>query len=216
MIKPHTNAQLTKLPFLAALAAMSIIGGSTYILLRHHSPAPTTVDNTITYSTTSPAENLPGRDYRWPGKPTEPRYITLPSIRAGGYIQKVGIDQNKALAVPSNIHMAAWFNGSVLPGQPGLSIIDGHVHGKVQEGIFMDLVKLKQGDRITIEFGNASKKTFSVVKSITLDPQDAPATLFSQEPTITRQLNLITCSGTFDKKSQQYTKRTIVITSHEH
>lgn len=191
------------------LGVAAAFGG--YTLVRKDKPVETK-SSTITYSTDQPDENPPGKDFVWKGKPTDPKYITLPSINASGYIQNVGVDQNKAVAVPNNVHMAAWFVETVLPGEKGLSIIDGHVHGRVNAGIFQNLTKLKAGDSLTIEFGNGSKKDFEVVKSVSLDTKDAAGALFSQEPTITNQLNLITCSGSWDKKAQQYTQRTIVST----
>ncbi len=108
--------------------------------------------------------------------------------------------------------MAGWFNQSVLPGEKGLSIIDGHVTGRVNNGIFKDLEKLKDGDTFKIEFGNGTSKDFKVVKKVDVLVKDAAGVLFSQEPGIERQLNLITCSGVFDKKSQSYPNRLIVIT----
>lgn len=183
-----------------------------YTLVRKK-PAPAEPkSNVITYSTDQPDENPPGKDFVWKGKPTDPKYITLPTIKAGGFLQNVGVDQKKAVAVPNNIHMAGWFVDTVLPGAQGLSVIDGHVNGRVNAGIFKNLTKLQAGDSLSIEFGNGSKKEFEVVKLVTKDTKDAAGVLFTQEPGVLNQINLITCSGTWDKQSQQYSQRTIAIT----
>lgn len=121
----------------------------------------------LTYSTDKPDEAKPNKDtYKWQGQPTDPKFITMPTINNDGFIQKVGVDQNKQIAVPNNIHVAGWFNQSQLPGDKGLSIIDGHVTGRVNNGIFKDLGKLKKDDVFKIEFGNGTVKEFKMVKSV--------------------------------------------------
>lgn len=135
----------------------------------------------------------------------------MPTINTDGFIQKVGVDQKKQIAVPNNIHVAGWFNQTAIPGEKGLSIIDGHVTGRVNNGIFKDLGKLKDGDIFKIEFGNGTSKEFKVVKKIDSLVKDSASVLFSQEPGIERQVNLITCSGVFDRKTQSYPNRLVVI-----
>ena len=190
-----------------------VAGVTTGIILNRQNNEKQVAGEVLTYSTDKPEETKPKKEtYKWQGQPTDPKFITLPTIKADGFIQKVGVDQNKQIAVPNNIHVAGWFNQSVLPGEKGLSIIDGHVTGRVNNGIFKDLEKLKDGDTFKIEFGNGTSKDFKVVKKVDVLVKDAAGVLFSQEPGIERQLNLITCSGVFDKKSQSYPNRLIVIT----
>lgn len=190
-----------------------VAGVTTGIILNRQNNEKQVAGEVLTYSTDKPEETKPKKEtYKWQGQLTDPKFITLPTINADGFIQKVGVDQNKQIAVPNNIHVAGWFNQSVLPGEKGLSIIDGHVTGRVNNGIFKDLEKLKDGDTFKIEFGNGTSKDFKVVKKVDVLVKDAAGVLFSQEPGIERQLNLITCSGVFDKKSQSYPNRLIVIT----
>ncbi len=190
-----------------------VAGVTTGIILNRQNNEKQAAGEVLTYSTDKPEETKPKKEtYRWQGQPTDPKLITLSTINTEGFIQKVGVDQNKQIAVPNNIHVAGWFNQSVLPGEKGLSIIDGHVTGRVNNGIFKDLEKLKDGDTFKIEFGNGTSKDFKVVKKVDVLVKDAAGVLFSQEPGIERQLNLITCSGVFDKKSQSYPNRLIVIT----
>ena len=190
-----------------------VAGVTTGIILNRQNNEKQVAGEVLTYSTDKPEETKPKKEtYKWQGQLTDPKFITLPTINADGFIQKVGVDQNKQIAVPNNIHVAGWFNQSVLPGEKGLSIIDGHVTGRVNKGIFKDLEKLKDGDTFKIEFGNGTSKDFKVVKKVDVLVKDAAGVLFSQEPGIERQLNLITCSGVFDKKSQSYPNRLIVIT----
>ena len=139
-----------------------------------------------------------------------PRRILISSILSDGFIQKVGVDQHSAIAVPSNVHYAGWYTNSVTPGQPGLSIIDGHVSGKYSEGVFKRLGNLKMSDEFEVEFGDLSKKKFEVVGVAIVDEADAAKELFSTDPAIKQQLKLITCGGKFDAKTQRFAKRIIV------
>lgn len=176
------------------------------------SPAPSySKPNVITHSTDTPDETKPAENsYEWRGGPDDPKYIKLPTINAEGFIQNVGVDQNKQVAVPNNIHMAGWFKDSVKPGQKGLSIVDGHLNGRSNDGIFVNLEDIKKDDVYTVEFGNGSTKKFKVAEVVTVDTKEAASVLFSQNPKVTNQLNLITCGGNFDPKARLYDKRVVV------
>lgn len=193
------------------LLAVLLVGAITGIRMLSDSVKQTSGE-VLTYSTDKPDETKPSKStYKWQGTATDPKIINLPTINTEGFIQKVGVDQKKQIAVPNNIYIAGWFNQTVLPGEKGLSIIDGHVTGRVNNGIFKDLSKLSDGDNFTIEFGNGSKKEFKVVKKVDTLVKDSASVLFSQEPGIERQVNLITCSGVFDRKSQSYPNRLVII-----
>ncbi len=140
----------------------------------------------------------------------QPRQIVIPTINVSGYIQKVGIDKNNQIAVPNNIHLAGWYINSSKPGSPGLSIIDGHVLGRYNDAIFKDLSKLKLGDTFSVIYGDNSKKMFTVKDILSMSVNDATTYLNNKDPNIKNQLDLITCGGIFDKKSQTYDKRVVV------
>jgi LPXTG-site transpeptidase (sortase) family protein len=141
----------------------------------------------------------------------QPRRILIPSINTEGIIQKVGLTSENAVAVPSNIHFAGWYTGSVKPGEPGLSIIDGHVSGRFADGIFKDLSKLKLGDSFSIEFGDLRSITFQVVDVKTLPESESANLLFDKRQDIESQLNLITCGGNYDKQAETFEDRVIVV-----
>jgi LPXTG-site transpeptidase (sortase) family protein len=165
----------------------------------------------VTYSTDRPSEEKPNKNtYKWTGAADEPKYIVLPTIKAEGFVQKVGVDQNKQIAVPTNIHLAGWFIDTVKPGAKGLSILDGHVNGRVNNGIFKDLAKVKKADEFTVELGDGTIKKYKVLDITTLPTKESVNVLFSQNPKVKSQLNLITCGGKFDAKTQQYDSRVIV------
>lgn len=140
-----------------------------------------------------------------------PKEIMLPSINVSGFIQQVNVTKNNDVGSPSNVLMAGWYNRSVKPGAPGLSIIDGHVQGVYEPGIFKHLSQLKAGAMITIMFGDNSIKKFQVASVHNYDDANALQPLFAQDKSIPAQLNLITCGGSFDRARQVYDQRTIVV-----
>ena len=167
----------------------------------------------ITYSPDKPDETKPDKQtFKWYGQDNDPKYITMPTIKAEGFLQKVGTDQHKQVATPGNIYMAGWFVSTARPGQKGLSIIDGQVNGLQNPGIFKNLGKLKQGDTYTVEFGNGSTKTFKVKRVENVPVAQAADVLFSQDPKTISQLNLITCGGAFNRTIHQYENRIIAVT----
>ena len=163
-----------------------------------------------TYSTDTPVETPPPAGYDWRGADYEPKRISLPTIQSEGFLQSVGTDQNNQIAVPGNIHVAGWFVNSVRPGNLGLSIIDGHVNGRVNDGIFKQLGKMEIDDEFSLELGSGKILTYKVKSVVSVDVAKANEVLFSQDPKAKSQLNLITCGGTFDRTSKQYLQRVIV------
>lgn len=143
--------------------------------------------------------------------PDLPRFISIPAIGASGRVLQVGVNRNNALGVPSNVHDAAWYRGSNRPGEAGAMLIDGHVSGPSQKGIFYNLKKLKAGDTIEIERGDGQKFTFAVrhLETVPVANVDMAKLLVPYEPGKSG-LNLITCGGKFDPKTSQFSDRVLV------
>ncbi len=167
----------------------------------------------ITTSTDTPDESKSNASaYVWQGSAEQPKEIRVPSQGVQAYIQKMGIDQNGKIAVPSNIHLAGWYTGSTLPNTPGISVIVGHVTGKKEDGIFKTLPKLSPKDTVIVVLGDGTELTYEVIQTLTVKEKDATNFLFSGEPGVAKQLNLITCGGEFNVAQNQYEDRVIVST----
>ena len=165
----------------------------------------------ITYSTDTPDESKANADnYNWRGAPDEPKKIRISKINVDAYVQKAGKDQDNRVAVPNNVHLAGWYNESAKPGQPGYSVIAGHVTGRSTDGVFKQLGSLKVGDEFEVELGNGDVKRYKVIDTVTVKESESAGILFSQNPKVKSQVNLITCGGNFDDSSNQYEDRIIV------
>jgi len=165
----------------------------------------------VTYSTSTPDESPPPKASEYKVAADQPKTIIIPSLNIEAYIQKVGVDQHGDVSVPSNINFAGWFVNSVKPGENGLSLVDGHVGGRYNKGAFKDLIKLQIGSQVNIEYGDGSLRKFEVTDKRELAADKAAPFLFEKQKDINAQLNLITCSGDFDKKTNTFNKRTIVV-----
>ena len=176
-----------------------------------HNPNPTILNRTITHSTNEPDETKPHCDDSYQVPANQPRKIEIPNLKKSGCIQRVGIDQNKAMAVPTNIHVAGWYVNSAVPGEQGVSVIDGHVSGRYeQNAIFANIKDLQKGDVIKVQLGNKSWREFSVVSVDSYSVEQTAKEQMKQLDGVERQLTLITCGGNFDTNSQQYDERVVV------
>lgn len=194
------------------IAAVVLIGSGLYLFSRNKPKTVNGKTNVVVHSTDHPSEDPINKNtYKSTAGPIEPKYITLPTIEAEGFIEKVGVDQDKRIAVPTNIHLAGWYVEALKPGQVGLSIIDGHLDGYKHDGIFKNLAKLKAGDTYTVEKGDGSILNYKVISVQTMSVADANKKLFIKDPSIKSQLNLITCGGAFDNNKKEYDKRVIVV-----
>lgn len=92
-------------------------------------------------------------------------------------------------------------------------LIDGHVHGPIEPGVFADLKKLKPGDEVKIERGDGQIFTYQVVDSKTYPAEsvDMGAALRSAQSG-RPGLNLITCTGKLDRATNSYKERLVVFT----
>jgi sortase (surface protein transpeptidase) len=139
-----------------------------------------------------------------------PRRIDLPSIDASGCMIRVGVDQHRAIAVPTNINLAGWYVEGPSPGEPGVSIVDGHVSGAESPGIFARLGDLRAGDPVTIERGDGTVLTFTVVTVDSYPTADTAREQFRALPGVERQLTLITCGGRYDPAIGTHDQRIVV------
>lgn len=195
--------------FAVTATAVGILGlsGADRHAPRGDSGIPT---ETIVVSVDEPAEADLARacdEYRVADD--QPRLISLPGA-AAGCIVPVGTDQHGAIAVPSNIQLAGWFVDSAVPGQPGVSIIDGHVRGRSSPGIFSSLDELAPGDVVAVEFGDGSATRFRVIGVDSYTTDETAAQQFVQLPGVERQLTLITCGGRYVDAATGYDRRVIV------
>ncbi|MEI9913732.1 MAG: class F sortase [Candidatus Saccharibacteria bacterium] len=146
--------------------------------------------------------------------PTAPRYLKIPEIGVNARVLNVGLVKGGAIGTPEDIYDTAWYNGSSLPGQPGATLIDGHISSWTSHGVFYNLNKLVPGDTLQVERGDGTTFTYKVVKSqiYSVNNVDMNAAL---KPVVSGSpgLNLITCTGDVIPGTSSFSERLIVFTT---
>ena len=146
--------------------------------------------------------------------PDLPQQIIIPKLYVYARVRSMSVNDKNELQAPGNIYDTGWYNASAKPGSgagSGAMLIDGHVHGPTQPGVFVNIKKLVAGDDIQVVRGDGKTFHYSVVKVQNVDAAnlDIGASLTSATPG-KPALNLITCGGPFDKQTGEYTQRTLV------
>jgi sortase (surface protein transpeptidase) len=148
--------------------------------------------------------------YDYQVAPDMPRFLKIDKINVFARVLPVGKDSNHQITAPSSVHDAGWYKASAKPGAPaGASLIDGHVSGKTESGIFKQLHSITVGDEISVERGDGTVLQYEVTgkKEYDANSVDMRAALTSSDPS-KPGLNLITCSG--QVQGDKYSKRLIV------
>ena len=150
-----------------------------------------------------------------------PRHATswellLPTARIRADIVSLGRTPSGALGAPDNPFVVGWFHLSANPGEAGNTILAGHrdyedIDGNIGVGVCWELDRVQVGDQMVIRDAEQSIAwVYEVTESTVVDPSD-PASLryltHSTEPIIT----LITCTGSFDSKTHNYSHRLVVV-----
>jgi LPXTG-site transpeptidase (sortase) family protein len=143
--------------------------------------------------------------------PDMPRYLTIPKLGVKARVQAVGLTKDGAIGSPSNVYDTAWYTGTSKPGQPGVSLIDGHVSSWTTKGVFYKLGTLQSGDTIQVTLGNNTVLSYTVIRTqtYTSDNVDMTALLSPVNPA-KPGLNLITCAGDVIKGTNQFDRRVVV------
>jgi LPXTG-site transpeptidase (sortase) family protein len=113
--------------------------------------------------------------------------------------------------VPKDIHQVGWYKFGAYPGDEGTAVLAGHVDGKNREpGVFSKLSLLKVGDIVLVHTQAGSSLSFRVRSKRTYAYDERPKEVFSSESG--SHLNLITCTGPWDKGIGKFSKRLVVFT----
>jgi LPXTG-site transpeptidase (sortase) family protein len=139
----------------------------------------------------------------------QPAELSIPSIGVNSGIVAVGVvPGTDAVEVPP-ITEVGWYRFGAVPGDPGGSVLVGHVDGNGHTGIFWNLRQLQPGDEVTVGFDNGMSRSFVVTARAEVAKPALPSDLFSRQGT--SRLTLITCGGGFDETTHHYLDNVIVV-----
>ncbi len=143
------------------------------------------------------------------GRGTRPVRLSVGAIGLESEVLPIGVDENRALAVPERADIVGWWSGGAVPGESGPTVLVGHYDSKTAPGVFEDLRKLRSGARIVVEQSDGSVFLYDVALVEQLSKTEFP-TDSVYGPTQTSTLRLVTCGGEFDNETHHYVDNTIV------
>ena len=140
----------------------------------------------------------------------EPRLISIPKINITADVESVGEDEKGRMAVPGEVMNVGWYKLGYKPGEQGSAVFAGHLDKVTGEpAVFYDISKLSAGDEIIVTDKNGKKLTFEVIKSQVYPFDEVPLKeVFLSTDKI--RLNLITCTGSWNKDDKNYSNRLVV------
>jgi hypothetical protein len=152
-----------------------------------------------------------------------PISIWIPAIGVNSGLLYVGLNADGTIQVPPLddpplTNEAAWYKYSPTPGQPGPSIIEGHVDS-LSDGpsVFFRLGDLRPGDLVYITLADRQVAVFKIT-GVRLYPKDQFPTSTVYGNTDYAALRLITCGGSFDEQSHHYRSNVVafaaLVSSH--
>lgn len=139
-----------------------------------------------------------------------PTHITIASQNIDVDLISVGLDANNSIELPPALEwVAGWYKYSPTPGELGPAVIVGHVDNYEGTSVFWNLRYVQAGDTIDVARTDGTTAHFRVTQLAEYDQNNFPTKLVYGD-TSDAQLRVITCAGTFDPATGNYSQNTVV------
>jgi hypothetical protein len=127
-------------------------------------------------------------------------------------IGSLGLDGDGELEAPATPNDVGWYRDGATPGDPGTSVLVGHVDSWRGPGVFWNLRDLRPGDPIDVPRSDGTVAHFTV-DAVETVAKDAFPSDRVYAPTAGPSLRLITCGGPFDRSVRSYEDNVVVYAS---
>jgi hypothetical protein len=140
-----------------------------------------------------------------------PVSVSIPSIGVDGAdVVEVGLDDNRAVAIPDDVSQVGWYNRGPRPGEDGNAFMTSHIDSRTQgPGVLFDLRRSEPGDLIEVEHEDGSTTQWEVVHRERITKGSYPMERvfrFDGPP----GLVIDTCGGPWDPETRSYENIDIV------
>jgi sortase A len=140
-----------------------------------------------------------------PGLPVR---LIIPKLTIDAKVLYMGLTPEGDMAVPeNNFKDVGWYQYGARPGNVGTAVIAGHVNGKKERGVFLDLHKIAAGDVVQVMDDKNKLVSFVVREIRNYDQNDQPEEVFNSSQG--SHLNLITCAGEWNAAEHRYPDRLV-------
>jgi len=142
-----------------------------------------------------------------------PSALIIPKLGINATIEARGQSWSGRMLRPTMARRVAWYRDGTIPGQPGKAVMYGHLtDNSFHPAIFSQLNKLRRNDRVYVTDISGNTHVFRVTSRSTYRANEPPLRQI-MGPTRYIQLNLYTCAGKWDAKTQNYTHYLVVYTA---
>jgi sortase (surface protein transpeptidase) len=140
-----------------------------------------------------------------------PVHLSIPAIGVSTSLQKLGLNSDGSVEVPTSWYQAGWYKYDKTPGQKGSAVILGHVDSVSGPAVFYRLASLRPGNRVTVTLADGATVRFTVIGLRMYQKKSFPVkTVFGSRKY--SALQLVTCSGVFDSATHHYLSNLVVFT----
>ncbi|HEX2144928.1 MAG TPA: class F sortase [Glycomyces sp.] len=147
---------------------------------------------------------------------SEPSRVDIPAVDVHAPLTALGLDHEGDFEVPRmwRPHEAGWFEPGPTPGEFGPTVLMGHVDTERSgPAVFFPLKHLDEGDRIELTREDGIVVVYEVTAIESYAKKRLPyEEIFGIEAE--PALRLITCGGSFDRETGDYTENVVVFASY--
>jgi len=120
--------------------------------------------------------------------------MSIPSLHVDAPIDPVS-ETPAGIEVPQ-IGRAGWFDAGPRPGEPGRTVVIGHIDGATTPGVFQHVPQIENGAEIVVRNGSGETHTYGVVGKLQVSKANFPADAV-YGPSPRSVLVLVTCGGIY-------------------
>jgi LPXTG-site transpeptidase (sortase) family protein len=136
--------------------------------------------------------------------------IVIPRIGVDAPITVKGMGADGVMEAPDGPEDVAWYGFSARPGSGGNAVFSAHLdYHNYGPAVFAGLNELENGDLVEVYLVDGVVYHYEVVLSLSYPAETAPSEDIVG-PTSREVITLITCAGSFDQTSRQYSHRLVV------
>lgn len=139
-----------------------------------------------------------------------PVQLRIPDLGIDAPVRAVGASP-AGIDVPP-VDRVGWFDGGPRPGEPGRTVLVGHVDSFDGPAIFATLSGAQAGQTVQVTDGQGDEHAYRVDDLVNVEKARFPASRV-YAPTAHSTLALITCGGPFDESTGHYENSIIVFAS---
>ena len=179
-------------------------------------PAPELLAAPMATSSAPQATPRPTATARPTATPTAPVVTATPvrlviaAIEVDAPVTVKGLLPDSTMDVPNGPEDVAWYSFTARPGMAGNTVLSGHLdYRNYGTAVFWRLKDLQEGDIVEIRLDDGSVLRYGVILKVSYDAPTAPVPEIVG-PTTKEVVTLITCGGTFDSGSGNYSHRLVV------